>query len=217
MQKVTEVTQKAGDLWKVLEENAKKVYEDKAAALKATYTVEYAAYTETEAGKAYLAKAALEKAEAKKRKREETEEAPPQNSEKKSSGSGGGKGGEGGNNGSSGGSSSDPTVGSSGANPKKKAKTKTKTKTKSSVTATKGAESTTAPTPSTSLKTGSKGAATAVQGAETAKASTPEAASPSPADASVQGKPNWRCPTCNKKNKLKREKCRGCGKPRTEI
>ena len=202
MQKYTKVTQKAGELWKVLDENAKKVYEDKAAALKAAYTVEYAAYTETEAGKAYLAKAALEKAEAKKRKREETEEAPPQNS---------------GNNGSSGGSSSDSTDGSSGANPKKKAKTKTKTKTKSSVTATKGAESTTAPTPSTSLKSGGKGAATVVQGAETANDSTLEAASPGPADASVLGKPNWRCPTCNKKNKLKREKCRGCGNSRPEI
>ena len=57
IQKHTEVSKKAGELWKALEPEAKKVYEDKAAALKAEYDIAFTAYKETEGGKAFIAAA----------------------------------------------------------------------------------------------------------------------------------------------------------------
>jgi len=59
VQKHTEVSKKAGELWKALEPEAKKVYEDKAAALKAEYNIAFTAYKESDGGKAFIAAAKL--------------------------------------------------------------------------------------------------------------------------------------------------------------
>eukprot|EP00729_Bicosta_minor_P003031 gene3032-15421_t len=59
IEKHTEISKKAGELWKALPADEKKVFEDKAAALKADYDVAFATYKESEGGKAFIAAAAI--------------------------------------------------------------------------------------------------------------------------------------------------------------
>jgi structure-specific recognition protein 1 len=57
VQKHTEISKKAGELWKEMDEVTKKEYTDEADAAKAQYEIDYAAYKESDAGKAFIAAA----------------------------------------------------------------------------------------------------------------------------------------------------------------
>ena len=65
VQKHTEISKKAGELWKEMDDEAKKEFVDEANELKAQYDIDYAAYKESDAGKAFIAAAKV--AEPKKR------------------------------------------------------------------------------------------------------------------------------------------------------